>query len=127
MTKKRFPFSRRAFLVQGLALLTGCRSLPNLPPLPFHDKEEDGENAPLLNVGGEVAEIRTTHDWRFMAVRSRTRHDDVPDLGAPVSGTSSCRVRLRTAMKRQLCVVLISLTSPPTFRRGAFSPSSSLS
>ena len=88
MTKKRFPFSRRAFLVQGLALLAGCRSLPNLPPLPFHDREEDGENAPLLNVGGEVSEIRTTHNWRFMAVRSRTRNDDAAGTGAPMFGTN---------------------------------------
>ena len=88
MTKKRFPFSRRAFLVQGLALLAGCRSLPNLPPLPFHDREEDGENAPLLNVGGEVSEIRTTHNWRFMAVRSRTRNDDAAGTSVPMFGTN---------------------------------------
>ncbi len=70
---KRFPFSRRLFLVQGLAFLAGCRSITDLPTLPFLDREEAG-NAPLLNVGGEVAEIRTTNDWRFMAVRARTRH-----------------------------------------------------
>ena len=75
MTRKSFPFGRRFFLVQGLALLAGCRSLTDLPTLPFLDRQ-DGENDSLLNVGGEVTEIRTTNDWRFMAVRARTRGGD---------------------------------------------------
>ena len=82
MTNKRFSFTRRFFLVQGLALLAGCRSLSDLPTLPFLGRDDEG-NASLLNVGGEVAEIKTTNDWRFMAVRARTRLDgsSSPDGG----------------------------------------------
>ncbi len=72
MKKNRFHFSRRLFLVQGASLLAGCRSLTELPPLPFLEKEE-GNSTSLLNVEGEVTEIKTTNDWRFMAVRARTR------------------------------------------------------
>ena len=69
----RFPFSRRLLFVQGLAFLAGCRSIADLPTLLLDRDETDDDH--LLNVGGEVAEIRTTHDWRFMAVRARTRRD----------------------------------------------------
>lgn len=67
-----FRVSRRLFLAQSLALLAGCRSLSRLPQLPFGDRP-DREKAPLLEFDGAVAGIRTTSDWRYMAVRLQSR------------------------------------------------------
>ena len=72
MKNNPYQFSRRLFLTQTLALLAGCRSLSHLPPLPFGDRQADTQR-PLLEFDGTVADIQTTADWRFMAVRVQNR------------------------------------------------------
>lgn len=58
---------RRLFLTELLLMTAGCHSMAPLPRLPFVNKDEEAHHA-LLTVEGSVTEIRTTSDWRFMAV-----------------------------------------------------------
>ena len=90
MSIRPFRFSRRLFLAESLALLTGCRSLSKLPPLPFGDRQT-GEKTSLLEFDGAVTGIRTTSDWRYMAVHFQNR---APGAVEGISATTQNRILL---------------------------------